>query len=431
MPLFNLSTAAPAQNLHRLLMIRGLFLFVVCFALAFSYWQLDMMLSYRPMLWVVSGLTLINAATLLQVRVQPHTAASTFIAQLLIDIVGITLLLYFSGGADNPFVSYYLVPLCIAAATLNWRAAWPLMLFSLACYTLLFFYRIPIPELAPHAGHMNHAQHLPDSGHGFSAHTIGMWFNFLVSAGLITFFVVRMAESLRQQNETLTQLKEDRLRDEQLLAVATLAAGTSHELSTPLTTIKALLHEMLDEQQQNSALKADLQLLQNQVKQCTDALDNLRAQASQWNKDTQSPLSVKLYCQQLIDNWLLMRPAATANVTFDPGSPDLSHRFHPSESQAILNILNNAADANPENIRIGIYWNHEQLHLNVHDAGPGIDPQLAQNIGTAFVSEKGEGRGLGLFLTQAALKRHGGKLQLSNHPDGGTMAYLTLALAAE
>ena len=196
-------------------MVRGLFLFTVCFALAVSYWQLSLKLAYAPMLWVISGLTLINAATLLQLRRNPHTAAAPFIGQLLIDILGITLLLYFSGGADNPFVSYYLVPLCIAAATLNWRAAWPLMLFSLACYTLLFFYRIPLPDLAPHAAHGGHAAHMSTSGNGFSAHTVGMWFNFLISAALITFFVVRMAESLRQQNETLTQLKEDRLRDEQ------------------------------------------------------------------------------------------------------------------------------------------------------------------------------------------------------------------------
>lgn len=410
-------------------MVRCLFLFIVCFALAVSYWQLNMMLAYRPMLWVISGLTLINVVTLLQLRLHPHTADATFIGQLLIDIVGITLLLYFSGGADNPFVSYYLVPLCIAAATLNWRAAWPLMLFSLACYTLLFFYRVPLPDIAPHATHAGHSAHMP--GSGFSAHTIGMWFNFLVSAGLITFFVVRMAESLRQQNETLTQLREDRLRDEQLLAVATLAAGTSHELSTPLTTIKALLHEMLDEQSEDSALKPDLLLLQSQVNQCTDALDHLRTQASHWNQDTQSPQAVEFYCQQLIDNWLLMRPQATANVTFDSDSPNLSNSFHPSESQAILNVLNNAADANPDNINIDIYWNDQALHVNVHDNGPGIDPQLAKNLGTAFVSEKGEGRGLGLFLTHAALKRRGGKLQLSNHPDGGTMAYLTLSLTPE
>ncbi|WP_423894360.1 ATP-binding protein [Candidatus Pelagadaptatus aseana] len=426
---FSLSTAAPAENLRRLLMVRGLFLLSLCTLLAFSYWNLQLALPYRPMLWVISGLTLVNIVTLLQMRYQPRVPSSAFGAQLLTDIIGITALLYFSGGADNPFVSYYLVPLCMGAATLNWRASWILMLFSLGCYTLLFFYHIPLPDLAPHAGHAGHMNHSAHDSRGFSAHTIGMWFNFLVSATLVTFFVVRMADSLRRQHEDLTQLKEDRLRDEQLLAVATLAAGTSHELSTPLTTIKALLHEMIDEQTESSQLKDDLQLLQNQVSQCTQALDNLRQQASHWSEDTQPQQNIAIYCQQLIDNWLLMRPEVNARIAFDAhSSNDQLANFHPSESQAILNILNNAADANPENIEIIVTWNENRLKLMIRDHGPGIDPQLTQQLGEAFISEKGQGRGLGLFLTRATLERHKGTLTLDNHIEGGTEAIITLSL---
>lgn len=416
-------------------MVRGLFLLIVCSVLAFGYWQLNLALPYHSMLWIISGLTLVNIVTLIQMRYQPQVPTSAFLAQILTDIIGITALLYFSGGADNPFVSYYLVPLCIAAATLRWRAAWCLMAFALGCYTLLFFYRIPLQDLAPHTGHGAHMHHGGGMADSFSAHTVGMWFNFLMSAVLITFFVVRMADSLRRQHDDLTQLKEDRLRDEQLLAVATLAAGTSHELSTPLTTIKALLHEMIEEQQElidqqkNSAdLQQDLELLQTQVGQCTHALDNLRQQASHWSKDTQPKQSLTNYCQQLIDNWLLMRPEVNAQIQFERTDDDTQARFHPSESQAILNILNNAADANPEDIEIKIHWDSQKLEITVRDHGPGIDPQLAQQLGDAFISEKGQGRGLGLFLTRATLERHGGDLLLSNHPDGGTLAVISLSL---
>lgn len=426
MPLFNLSTAAPSQNLQRLLMVRSLFLVLVSAILAISYWQWQVALAYRPMIVVLSCLALVNILTHVHLRFQPQLPTSGFVAQLLIDILGITGLLYFSGGADNPFVSYYLVPLCIAAATLNWRAAWPLMLFALGCYTLLFFYRIPLPDLAPASGHSGHAGQ--GDSNPFSAHTIGMWFNFLMSALLITFFVVRMAESLRRKHEDLTQLKEDRLRDEQLLAVATLAAGASHELSTPLTTMKALLHEMIIDQPGQSEIRQDLILLQNQINQCADALDHLNRQAAGWSRESQSCQSLHTYCRQLIDSWLLMRPDATAKVEFDQDNPELEVRIHPSVSQSVLNILNNAADASPQGVEVNIVWNQRQLRFSIRDHGPGIDQQILQKLGNAFVSEKGEGRGLGLFLTQATLERHGGALLLDNHPDGGACAVIQLPL---
>lgn len=49
---------------------------------------------------------------------------------------------------------------------------------------------------------------------------------FFISAVLITYFVVRMERDLRHLDQLLTQRREDQLRDEQLMAVATLAAGT-------------------------------------------------------------------------------------------------------------------------------------------------------------------------------------------------------------
>ena len=72
-----------------------------------------------------------------------------------------------------------------------------------------------------------------------------MWANFAISAAIIIYFISRMASALKIQQQEIALQREAQLRDEQLLAVGTLAAGTAHELGTPLNTMKLLVDEML------------------------------------------------------------------------------------------------------------------------------------------------------------------------------------------
>ena len=121
---------------------------------------------------------------------------------------------------------------------LPWRYTWVIAGLSLLAYSLMLFYSHPIATLQPMDDHSHHMQG------DFNLHILGMWFTFAISTVLITYFVVKMANALRQQEQLLATDREDELRDEQILAVATLAAGTAHELGTPLSTMSVLLDEL-------------------------------------------------------------------------------------------------------------------------------------------------------------------------------------------
>ncbi len=419
----SLSLSPPQQNMQRLLLVRTLFLVGVCSALSATYWGLDLALPYHSLIWIISALTLINAVTWGRLKIQRPTSQLEFFIQLLIDIIGVTLLLYFCGGADNPFVSYYLVPLCISAATLRWRYTLPLAFIALSLYTLLFFFKVPLPDIAPASGHQHHSN--PNT---ISLHTMGMWFNFLISSLLITYFVVKMAEALREQDAQLAHLREDNMRDEQLMAVATLAAGTAHELGTPLTTIKTLVSELQHSHQNDPQLQDDLALLKNQVQHCTHTLKQLHERAEPHRNPIQDIQAVDQYCEQLIDNWLLLRPDVTAQVEIVESAPMVMAYFEPTIAQSIGNLLNNAADACPNNIHISISWNEQQLRFTIDDQGPGIPADLSARLGQPFTSNKGQGRGLGLFLTHSTINRHGGEVRLHNRPEGGTRTTMILPL---
>lgn len=429
----SLSLSAPTQNLQRLVLIRGLLILGLCATFAIAHWGIRLMLPYQTLFILLAGMTAINAVTWLRVRKPWPVTEIEFFSQLVIDIASIYLLLYFSGGASNPFVSYFLVPLSISAATLPWGMTAAIALLSLGAYSSLLFFHIPLPDLAPPTSHMHHS-----GSNGINMHILGMWFNFLLSAGLITYFVVKMASALREQQQQLAEHREDELRDEQLMAVATLAAGTAHELGTPLSTMKVLLNEMLDDycmdsnrssNSHESNLQKDLTLLQHQVSQCTDTLRHLVNKAEQTKDGEIAPIEIRHFCEELLERWQVMRPEVTPQIKFNESAPSISANLHPTIGQSVINLLNNAADANPENIQVDINWNEKEMDWNIKDQGPGIPMELASQFGKAFITTKGKGLGLGLFLTHATLARHGGRVKLYNHESGGTLTELRIPLA--
>ena len=144
-----------------------------------------------------------------------------FFVQLLVDCLTLSGMLYVAGGATNPFVSYYLVPIALSAATLSRTYTVLLTLCCITAYSLLMFYYLPLQALSP-TDMSSHEHHHQSSG--ISLHVLGMWLNFGISALLITHFVATIAATARQQREHINRLREQQLMDENILAVATLAA---------------------------------------------------------------------------------------------------------------------------------------------------------------------------------------------------------------
>ena len=132
---------------------------------------------------------------------------------------------------------------------------------------------------------------------GNNLHIWGMWANFVISAAIITYFVSRMASELKNQQQKMAEHREQQLQDEQLLAIGTLAAGTAHELGTPLNTMKLLVDEMLIQQKKNP----DLDLLSQQIDQCRTTLKQLQTTANESSTEVYSPQLLHIYFDQLFE----------------------------------------------------------------------------------------------------------------------------------
>ena len=405
-------------NLKRLLALRGIVIASELLVLTLAIQLLHMDFPVLPMLLVIALHAMINAVVWLRFKYIHDISPAEIAVQLALDTVVLALLLYFSGGYTNPFVSLFLLPLVTTAAILPRFYTWMIAALTVACYTILIAYYVPLPQARL------------QSGSEFGLHVLGMWFSFLLSAGLIVFFVARMASSLRERDKALAQVREKALHDEHLVALGTLATGAAHELGTPLATMAVLANELRHDHADDPEVCEKANIFRSQLDRCKAIISDISASTGQARGEGGGSVAVDDYLHEVINQWQAIRPRAQATEDIQGVKPAPLILTDKTLTQAIINILNNAADASIDQVEIEARWNREQLILNVRDRGPGLNEAVQRTIGTPFFTTKPDGHGLGLYLTQAVMQRYNGSLELTNRPDGGAQARLLLPLTA-
>jgi two-component system sensor histidine kinase RegB len=167
-----------------------------------------------------------------------------------------------------------------------------------------------------------------------------------------------------------------------------------------------------------------LDTLDGQVRACKRILDKLLAHA----QDGETRQSLEQFLAETLDEWQLLRPTVHYRHRPSGTRPAPELRIDPALRAALLNLLNNAADASPDEIDIETRWDADDFTLSIHDHGRGLTPEAAERAGSAFFTTKEEGRGLGLFLANATVERMGGKVRLFNREGGGATTEITLPL---
>lgn len=411
--------APSSSNLRRILMLRSFTIGALLLAGVLAIRLLELPLPLPPLLSVISLLALVNLFSWWRLRQPWPVADGEFFAQLLVDVLAITVLLYYAGGSTNPLVSFYLLPMVIAASTLPAAYTWAMAGLTASCYTLLMFNYHP---LMPKSGDYSTAIYL---------HLTGMWLTFVLSAFLIAFFVVRMSNAIRERDRMLAEAREETLRNERIVALGTLASGAAHELGTPLSTMAVVTRELQHDHATDPELAEDLKLLREQVDHCKRILSGLLASAGQARLDDmggEAGVALDAYFDELLEKWRLMRPGVDVVTDWRGLRPAPTIVPEPTLSQALLNLINNAADASPECVEIEAGWDESEIRLDIRDRGPGLSPEAALRVGQPFFTTKGHGFGIGLFLANATIERLGGKVALLNREGGGAVTEVRLPL---
>lgn len=365
---------------------------------------------------------------------------SITVSVMFLDIILLSLLLVQTGGPMNPFTFLYLIHIALGAILLSALWSWALAVGTIFCYASLFFLpdigcllglAIPGNQTACH----DNGSLLLTNNNELALHLHGMWVAFSITAIYMVFFIGMIQKALARHQEMLADLKEKKIMNEKLAALATLSAGAAHEFATPLSTIALASGEMLHnirEMNGDPELISDAILIREQVERCKEILYQLAADAGE-------PLGEPITDFTAMTLWnevfVLFSKGIKERLSFvdETGELQLSMPFR-TIKRTIKGLIKNAVDASPGDSRIFIRSFTDQyfLYIEIRDQGMGMDSETIAKACEPFYTTKepGKGMGLGLFLAKTVAERFGGSLSFDSTPGEGTRVVLSLALGA-
>ncbi len=349
-------------------------------------------------------------------RRRTHLPELAVVALMIIDLVGLTALLYLTGGPYNPFNFLYLVYIALGSVVL--RPRWTALLAALAAalYGALFFGYVPL-RFAPHARF-----------DAMQLHVEGMWVGFVIAAAFIVYFVARVRTLLEQREAELADARQTAARAAQLAALGTLAAGAAHELGSPLATIAIAAEELeltLREDGPPQDLLDDVHLIQSEVRRCRSVLDQLAVDAGHGAGAARETTTLGALTDALLAS---DRYHAIPRRIDAPDTPLTT--FPRLITQALRGVLDNALLASPPDAppELRAELQAHTFTLTVTDRGPGMTPDVLERAADPFFTTRptGRGMGLGLFLARTIIERLGGELHIDSAPTHGTTVRATL-----
>lgn len=388
----------PRAAQERLIKVRAALILCEWLGIALLALVLDARLPLFSLALILGLHVLLNGVAWLRLGGAALTEVSL---QLAVDAACIGALVFLTGGYANPFISLLLVPLILAAVTLPPWHAWGMALWVGVLYTILMRFYHPLRiQVSPEAA--------------VDMHLSGMWLNFLLTAVLVAAFAGRQAASLRRRDAELAAAREQRLRDEQLFALGLQAASAAHDLATPMASVRITLDELRRDYEGDDELDRPLHLLSGQLARMEAVLARLGAAARGRGSGAGTPLSAAAWVARGLERWGLMWPKARVHLDLAEDLPDLPDDL--ALEAVFMTLLNNAAEASPEDISVTVGNESDRLIVTVSDRGPGL----------AAEGGKPTGWGVGLELADAALARLGGVLEVKDRSGGGVVARMSL-----
>ena len=252
---------------------------------------------------------------------------------------------------------------------------------------------------------------------------------------------VRDITARRVAERRLGELQAELLQVARLTTMGEMGAALAHELNQPLAAIVNYLQagrRLLETGGEHlPRLDGALQRALEQALRAGDIVRNLRRFAERGTTE-----------RRLEDLNRVAEEAAALALT---GAGELGIRAHldlarqPVRAvvdrlqmqQVVVNLIRNAMEAMSEaasprpELTIATGMADDGVRLSVADRGPGLAPAVRERLFRPFTTTKRQGMGLGLSICRAVVSAHGGRLEVADRPDGGTVFTVVLPAAED
>ncbi|MGE0798838.1 MAG: ATP-binding protein [Lautropia sp.] len=413
--------SAGRSNLRLLVQLRWIAVFGQIATIVFTDAVLDVELPLAAMSGALAVLVGFAGFDHWRTRNPREITDRELFGSLLVDVAVLTVQLYLSGGAANPFVFLYLLQVGLGGALLPPRHAWALLAITTTAFIGLTIAHRPLPLAFVDA-----------DGNLDALFLTGLLLSFALTATLLLVYVTRIERNLRARDARLADLRQHAAEAEHIVRMGLLASGAAHELSTPLATLAVILGDWrrMAPFASDPELRQELSEMQTQVARCKSIVGGILLSAGQARGESPVETTVAAFLDGLAADWRATRPGAVLDLV-DQVPAGQTLFADDALEQMICNVLDNALEASPGWVGLTARRTGDRLELTIRDAGPGFATDILDRIGQPYHSTKRRpGAGLGLFLATNVARRLGGTLAAANRPEGGAIVTITLPLAA-
>src|SRR5215213_102805 len=242
------------------------------------YFGLDFELPIWACLAVIALAAWLNVALRVRFRLSQRLEPDRAAWLLAFDIAEVAILLFLTGGLQNPFSFLLLGPVLLSATALPPQMTVILGGFAAACATVLIFYHYPLPWDS------DEPLELP------AIYTMGVWLSLLLALGFIGVHAWQLTEEARQLADALAATELVLAREQHLSQLDGLAAAAAHALGTPLSTISLVARELEHAIDPKSPHAEDVTLLRQQAQRCRDILAKLTVMSASDEPYSRVPL---------------------------------------------------------------------------------------------------------------------------------------------
>jgi two-component system, sensor histidine kinase RegB len=365
-----------------------------------------------PALAVVAASALLNLLSTWNRQPNARVGELPAAGFLAFDISQLAVLLYLTGGLENPFAFLLLAPVTVSATILSQRSTVMLCILALFCVTLLGADHLPLPW-------SREGLSLPQT------YILGSWVALGLGIAFFASYTWRLAQEARSMSNALAATQLALLREQQLSALGGMAAAAAHELGSPLGTIAVATREISRDLPDDSPLAEDVNLLMSEVERCRDILAEL-AQSPQ--SDLASPFD-RIPVNALVEAAAARHDDGRVNIVLDAHG-DGPGPFTGSSAEMVHglgNLIQNAVQFARDEVVIEARWTATDVSIAIRDDGPGFPIRILERLGEPYLSARGGApghMGLGIFIARTLLQRTRASVELRNLEDGGAEAVI-------
>ena len=339
---------------------------------------------------------------------------------LLFDLLQLCLLLYLTGGLNNPFALLVLAPVTIAATFLRLRDTAILGAITILILTALAAWHMPLRTIA------GDILQMPD------LFRFGFWVALVIGVVFLGAYARLITSEIHEMSDALLATQMALAREQKLTDLGGVVAAAAHELGTPLATIKLVSGELLDELGDDPDLADDVRLIGEQANRCTAILRSMGRAGKDDLHMRRVPLEGLL--QEAAEPHLMrgkLLEFVISDETEMPARQPIIER-RPEIVHGLRNLVQNAVDFSLDKVLIESTWTDKTVSVRISDDGPGYPSAILARIGDPFMRRREdtsrpgyEGMGLGLFIAKTLLERSGARLDFAN---GGALGGALIAV---